>query len=116
MGSFVVNFNSDDVHENFSDGLSNVCGGLLKCSIYWRNTLSASQFVQSIVDEGYKIPFQPTPNSCSLTNNKSARDHPPFISETICKLLEGRYIEDQTEAPYCVNPMSVAKGKKLRLV
>ena len=81
MRSFVVNFNSNDVHESSSDVLSSVCGGLLRCSIYWRNTLSASQFAQSIVDEGYKIPFQPTPNSCFLDNNKSAGDHPHFVSE-----------------------------------
>ncbi|CAB3997154.1 Integrase recombinase xerD-like [Paramuricea clavata] len=62
------------------------------------------------------IPFRSIPETCFLANNKSARDHPDFVSEAIVKLLKGQYIEEQSEPPYCVNPLSVAKGKKLRLV
>ncbi len=93
-----------------------VRGGLYRCSTYWRDTLNASHFVQSIVQDSYKIPFRSLLETCFLANNKSARDHPDFVSEAIVKLLEGRYIEEQLEPPYCVNPLSVAKGNKLRLV
>jgi hypothetical protein len=40
-------------------------------------------------------------------NNKSARDHPGFVSEAIFKLLEGGYITEQAEPPYCINSLSV---------
>ena len=42
--------------QSFSAGLSSVRGGLKKCSNYWKESLEVSQFVQNIVDEGYKIP------------------------------------------------------------
>ena len=96
--------------------LVSVRGGLARSSMYWKNTLNASQFVQDIVDEGYKIPFQSIPDRCFLNNNKSARDQPGFVSEAIFKLLAGGYIAEQVEPPYCINPLSVVKGKKLRLV
>ena len=31
-------------------------------------------------------------------------------------MLDGGYVEEHKEPPYCVNPLSVAEGKKLRLV
>ena len=102
------------MHE--SSCLDSVRGGLSRCATYWCNTLHASQFVQSIVEDGYKIPFQSLPKTCFLVNNKSARDQPAFVAEAIQTLLNGRYIEEQSEPPHCVNPLSVAKGKKLRLV
>lgn len=114
MGSYLLSSKSGDMYESFC--VDSVRGGLSKCSTYWRNTLNASPFVQSIVQDGYKIPFQSIPATCFLANNKSARDHPDFVSEAINKLLTGRYIEEQSEPPYCVNPLSVAIGKKLRLV
>ena len=102
------------MHDSFC--LDSVRGGLSQCATYWRDTLYASQFVRSFVKDGYKIPFQSLPESCFLANNKSARDQPEFVAEAIQKLLKGRYIEEQSEPPHCVNPLSVAKGKKLRLV
>ena len=73
--------NSDDVHASFCS--DSVRGGLYKCSTYWRDILNASQFVQSIVQDGYKIPFRSLPETCFLANNKSARDHPDYVSEAI---------------------------------
>ena len=94
-----------------------VCAaGFSQCSPYWRDTLNASQFVQSIEQNGYKIPFQSLLETCFLANNKSARDHPDFVADAIKNLLNGKYIEEQSEPPHCVNPLSVAKGKKLRFV
>ena len=64
---------------------------------------------------GIRFRFSPFPRRF-LANNKSARDQPEFVAEAIQKLLKGRYIEEQSEPPHSVNPLSVAKGKKLRLV
>ena len=111
MGSFPFVVDGNDAAASDS-----VRGGLFNCSNYWKDTLNASPFVQSIVQEGYRIPFNSIPDSCFLKNNKSARDHPEFVSGAICDLLEGGYIEEHSQPPYCINPLSVAKGKKLRLV
>ena len=62
----------------------------------------------------YKIPFQSLPETCFLANNKSARDHPNFVADAIKNLLND--IEEQSKPPHYVNSLSVAKGKKLRLV
>jgi hypothetical protein len=83
VGLFLFSSNSDDVHASFCS--DSVRGGLYRCSTYWRDTLNASQFVQSIVQDGYKIPFRSIPETCFLANNKSARDHLDFVSEAHCK-------------------------------
>ena len=67
-------------------------GGLSRRLTYWSDTLNASQFVQSKVQDGYKIPFRSIPETCFSASNKSARDHPDFVSEAIGKLLKGRSI------------------------
>ena len=102
------------MHERFC--VESVHSGFSQCSLYWPDMLNASQFVQSIVQNGYKIPFQSLPKTCFLANNKSARDHPDFVADAIKNLLKDKYIEEQSEMIHCVNPFSVAKGKKLRLV
>ena len=42
--------------------------------------------------------------------------HPQFVQEAISRLLLNDCILEHYEPPYCVNPLSVAEGKKLRLV
>ena len=39
-----------------------------------------------------------------------------FVSQAICELLENHCIVEHSAPPLCVNPLSIAKGKKLRLV
>ena len=42
--------------------------------------------------------------------------HPQFVEEAISKLLLNDCIQQHCEPPYCVNPLSVAEGNKLRMV
>ena len=63
------------------------------------DTLEATPFILSIVQDGYKIPFPSIPGSCFLPNNKSAMDYPDFVSDVIDKLLKGNYIEEQFVLP-----------------
>ena len=42
--------------------------------------------------------------------------HPSFVEEAVIELLAADCIEEHLELPYCVNPLSVAEGKKLRPV
>ena len=51
-----------------------------------------------------------------MANNRSAFQHPEFVSQAIWELLENDCIVEHSAPPFCVNPLSVAKGKKLRLV
>ena len=77
VGSILFSSHIDDVHEN--SRVDSVRGKISKCSAYWSNVLSASQFVQIIVEDGYKISFQSIPYSCFLADNKSALDHTEFV-------------------------------------
>jgi len=49
-------------------------------------------------------------------NNMSARNHPDFVRAAIQELLEGGCIEEVAFMPHCCNPLTVADGKKMRLV
>ena len=49
-------------------------------------------------------------------NNRSSIDCPDFVESTISVLLKKHYISEVDKPPYCCNPLTVAKGKKLRLV
>ena len=46
----------------------------------------------------------------------SACKHPDFVAEAISELLRNVCIVEHNLPPYCLNPLTVAEGKKLRLV
>ena len=51
-----------------------------------------------------------------MANNRSAFQHPDFVTQAISELLANGCIVEHSVPPFCVNPLSVAEGKKLRLV
>ena len=51
-----------------------------------------------------------------LANNRSAFQHPEFVSQATCELLENDCIIEHSTPPFCANPFSVAEGKKLVFV
>ena len=69
-----------------------------------------------IIRNGYGLPFTSIPQDCFIKNNKSALMHPKFVEDAIFKLLEDGCIQEVSSPPRCVNPLSVAEEKKLRLV
>ena len=75
-------------------------------------------FVLDAISEGYRLPFIRVPDPCFIRNNRSAELHPSFFFfwEAAIKLLVADCIEEHLEPPYCTNPLSIAEGKKLRLV
>ena len=94
-----------------------VKGRIKKCYSFWSDTLQAPEFVLSTIAEGYRLPFQALyPPRCDLKNNRSALKHPEFVNQAILELLNNNSIVEQNRPPFCINPLSVAEGKKLRLV
>lgn len=83
---------------------------------FWSNTLNASNFVLNMIQEGYRLPFRDYPCQCFLRNNLSALRHKEFVAQAIIELLDNDCVVEHTQPPYCVNPLTVAEGKKLRLV
>ena len=71
-----------------------------------------------IIKNGYKIPFYSMPNRSFLKNNKSSLSHKGFVEEVILDSLERGLIEECTDTPYVVNPLtvSVQSNEKKRLI
>ena len=96
---------------------SSAVKGRLSASIdFWKSTLCAPEFVLDTIRRGYRLPFAEYPPSGFLANNRSAFQHPDFVTQAISELLANGCIVEHSVPPFCVNPSSVAKGKKLRLV
>ena len=83
---------------------------------FWVETLDAPDFVLDMIRRGYRLPFAEYPSQCFLKNNRSALQHPEFVADAISELLSNGCIVEHELRPYCVNPLTVAVGKKLRLV
>ena len=93
-----------------------VVGRLPTSFPFWCDVLKANDFVLDIVLHGYTIPFVTEPSSARASNNKSALDHPDFVREAIQQLLLSNVVLEVNAPSYCCNPLTVASGKKLRLV
>jgi hypothetical protein len=67
---------------------------------------------------GYKIPFNSTPSSICLQNNRSAIIHGEFITEAIHDLLIRGLVEECENQPYAANPLTVSpsNSRKKRLI
>ena len=97
-------------------GSSGVKGRLQSSFNFWVETLDAPDFVLDMIRRGYRLPFAEYPSQCFLKNNRSALQHPEFVADAISELLSNGCIVEHEFPPYCVNPLTVAVGKKLRLV
>lgn len=91
-------------------------GRLLSCRSFWLSKLSCPLFVQNIVTYGYALPLKVFPSSAFFNNNMSALRHSGFVEEAIQKLIANRCVATCETPPHVVNPLTVAEGKKLRLV
>ena len=86
--------------------------GRLSASInFWNTTINAPD----IIRRGYRLAFAEDPPPCFLASNRSAFQYPEFVAQAISELLVNGCIVELSVPPFCVNPLSVAKGKKLRL-
>ena len=93
-----------------------VKGRLANAFAFWEKDLEAPPFVMDIIRQGYSVPFSEFPPRCFLSNNRSALRNPQFVESAILELLEKQLINEHSFLPHCVNPLTVAEGKKLRLV
>ena len=84
----------------------------LKKNISCWKKAGADQYILSVIDNGYKIPFKETPDSFHAKNNKSARDNPDFVTKEIKNLVSKQCVSEVTEKPHIVNPLTVAYNKK----
>ena len=91
-------------------------GRLFSCKSFWLSKLCCPLFVKSIITYGYALPLKSFPDSAFFKNNNSALQHAEFVEAAIEKLLVNRCISESSSPPHVVNPLTVAAGKKMRLV
>jgi hypothetical protein len=93
-----------------------VQGRIYNSRQWWLGNLNLSSLVVDVLEAGYCIPFESKQPSVFLKNNASALAHSDFVCQAIEELLAQSCIQEVFSIPYCCNPLSVVKGKKLRLV
>jgi len=55
---------------------------------YWKNSLEASPWVLSILQLGYKIPFDTIPPEYEEQNNATAREQPEVVRKIVEEMIE----------------------------
>ena len=65
---------------------------------FWKTTLNAPEFVLDVIRRGLRLPFAEYPPPCLLPKNKSAVAHGCIVEHSV--------------PIFCVNPLTVAEGKK----
>ena len=93
-----------------------VAGKIHESGSFWHESLSASKFVLNIIDNGLRLPFAEPCPPFAAKNNASSRNNRAFVEEAIQKLVRQKCVKEVEQQPFCCNPLTVAKGKKLRLV
>ena len=74
---------------------------------FWRSR-SAPDFILSIIENGYRLPFISFPLPVKLRNNKSARLHAAFVDQAVLELVNSGRVRMVKEQPLVVNPLSVS--------
>ena len=97
--------------------INSVKGSLKSHEKWWLDNVS-NAYVLDIIKEGYQLPLSGIPPQSCLKNNKSAREHPIFVSTEIEKLVQSGIVQKLEKIPTVVNPLTVAESAagKLRLV
>ena len=93
---------------------SRVKGNLKNNLVFWRS-IGAPDFILSIIENGYRLPFISFPLAVKLKNNKSARIYADFVDQAVLELLNSDRVRRVNEQPFVVNPLSVSVqpcGKK----
>ena len=82
--------------------------GKLREAIHKWKLAGASDYILSIIDKGYGIPFQQVPKKAFLNNIKSSGENVDFVETEILKLLDKGCVSEVEEIPTVVNPLTVA--------
>ena len=71
--------------------------------------------VIEVLSNWYKLPFVQIPDSYFIPNDNSALHEDEFVRRALEELLTKRCILEVDSPLYCCNPLTVVRGKELRL-
>ena len=67
---------------------------------FWRDELHVNVFVDSVITEGYKIPFDSEPTSIFCKYNASDFKYSTFFDQAVRDLLENGFIQEMQSQPF----------------
>ena len=105
---------NDYEHESLTGSAVLQVKGSLRRNISFWDDIGATEFILSIIQDGYRLPFE-TILSGNVLNNNMSLHYPKFVEETILELLHSYRVVEVQAPPYVVNPLSVSvqpNGKK----
>ena len=96
----------------------NVKGKVKEKYDFWEHELKANSVVLDTIAEGHKLQFNKIPQSRRFKNNSSAFKNKHFVESELATLLQSKRILEVGEAPFVVNPLTVADNPdgSLRLI
>ena len=106
---------NDHEHESLTGSAVLQVKGSLRRNISFWHDIGAPEFTLSIIQDGYRLPFETIPSGNVLNNNMSSLHYPKYVLETILELLHTYRVVEVQAPPYVVNPLSVSvqpNGKK----
>ena len=106
---------NDYEHESLTGSAVLQVKGSLRRNISFWHDIGAPEFILSIIQDGYRLPFETIPSGNVLNNNMSSLHYPKFVEEAILELLHTYRVVEVQAPPYVVNPLSVSvqpNGKK----
>ena len=106
---------NDYEHESLTGSAILQVKGSFRRNISFWHDIGAPEFILSIIQDGYRLPFETIPSGNVLNNNKSSLHYPKFVEETILELSHSYRVVEVQAPPYVVNPLSVSvqpNGKK----
>ena len=106
---------NDYEHESLTGSAILQVKGSLRRNISFWHDVGAPEFILSIIQDGYRLPFKTIPSGNVLNNNMSSLHYPKFVEETILELSHSYRVVEVQAPPYVVNPLSVSvrpNGKK----
>ena len=79
----------DQITQNYEleSGHSLSVKGNLKNNLSFWRSIGAPDFILSIIENGYRLPFISFPLAVKLRNNKSARLHADFVDQAVLELV-----------------------------
>ena len=96
-----------EVHASLS-----VCGNIHDPSVFpfWRDVLRCSSWHLGILSQGLKLDFvgDVLPGPYYEKNNRSARDNPSFVNDSLFSMSSANVLEEVFVKPHCVNPLTVS--------
>ena len=101
-------------HE-LESGQSLTVKGNLRQNLGFCRSIGASNFILTIIEKGYKLPFASLPLAVRLKTNNSAPIYPDFVDQAVLELVNSGRVCRVFKQPFIVNPLSVSiqpSGKK----